>query len=166
MDEVSTPAYTIVDYQYPKRGKLPGVHLTWDDSGKRPEILKTLKDKDGNVLDWGAGQLFIGSKGMILSNYGSHLLLPEEKFIDFKRPEQSIPKSIGHHAEWLKAIRDGGTTTCNFDYSGALTESVLLGTVAYRAGEAIEWDSKRLRVKNSEKAQNLIHKEYRKGWDL
>jgi hypothetical protein len=66
----------------------------------------------------------------------------------------------------LKAIRDGGTTTCNFDYSGALTESVLLGTVAYRAGEAIEWDSKRLQVKNSEKAQNLIHKEYRKGWDL
>tara|TARA_B100000530_G_scaffold3552_1_gene2947 strand:- start:314 stop:1621 length:1308 start_codon:yes stop_codon:yes gene_type:complete len=166
VDEVSTPAHTIVDYQYPKRGKLPGVHLTWYDSGKRPEILKTLKDKDGNVLDWGAGQLFIGSKGMILSNYGSHLLLPEEKFTDFKRPEQSIPKSIGHHAEWLKAIRDGGTTTCNFDYSGALTESVLLGTVAYRAGEAIEWDSKRLQVKNSEKAQNLIHKEYRKGWDL
>lgn len=165
-EPVSTPAWNIVEYQYPARGDLPAVKLTWYDSGKRPPLLATLKNKSGQPFDWGSGQLFVGEKGMILSDYGRHFLLPEEKFVDFKRPEPYIPKSIGHHEEWLNAIKTGGTTTCNFDYSGSLTESVLLGTVAYRAGEKIEWDSENLRVKNSDKAQQLIHKEYRKGWTL
>lgn len=166
LDPVSTPAWLIAEYDYPARGKMPPVKLTWYDSGRRPKILQTLKDKEGKPRDWGSGQLFIGSEGMILSNYSSHLLLPEDKFADYQRPEQSIPQSIGHHAEWLQAIKEGGTTTCNFDYSGALTESVLLGTVAYRAGVPIEWNSKKLQVTNSEAAQQLIHKEYRKGWEL
>jgi hypothetical protein len=102
---------------------------------------------------------------MILSNYSKHVLLPEEKFVDFKRPEKTIPSSIGHHREWIHAIKNSGTTTCNFDYSGALTESVLLGTVAYRSGEKIEWDSKELKV-NVPAAQQFVHKEYRKGWTL
>ncbi len=166
-EPVSTPAWTIVEYEYPARGDLPPVKLTWYDSGKRPPLLDSLNDKRVNVKDeWKAGQLFVGERGMILSDYGQNLLLPEDKFVDFKRPEPYIPKSIGHHEEWLSAIKTGGNTTCNFDYSGALSETVLLGTVAYRAGEKIEWDSANLKVKNSEKAQQLIHKEYRKGWTL
>lgn len=165
-DPVSTPAWLIVKYDYPARGTMPPLTLTWYDSGKKPEILSSLRDKQGNAINWNSGQLFIGSEGMILSDYSKHMLLPEDKFTDYSRPEKSIPTSIGHHAEWLQAIKQGGTTTCNFDYSGALTESVLLGTVAYRAGETIEWNSKKLRVTNSEKAQQLIHKEYRKGWIL
>ena len=94
------------------------------------------------------------------------LLLPEEKFEDFERPEPTIPKSIGHHTEWIQAIKNGGTTTCNFDYSGALTEAVLLGTVSYRSGKTIEWDAETLKVTNAPEAQSLIHKEYRKGWTL
>lgn len=166
-DPVSTPAWTIVEYEYPARDKLPPVKLTWYDSGKRPPLLEKLDDSRINVNEkWKSGQLFVGERGMILSDYGQHFLLPADKFMDFKRPEPYIPKSIGHHEEWLNAIKTGGTTTCNFDYSGALTESVLLGTVAYRSGEKIEWDSENLKVKNSEKAQQLIHKEYRKGWTL
>ena len=110
--------------------------------------------------------MFVGEDGMLLSDYGRHILLPEEKFADYRRPEPSIPKSIGHHAEWLQAIKEGGSTTCNFDYSGALTEAVLLGTVAYRSGKALEWDAEKLKVTNSPEAQTLIHKEYRKGWEL
>lgn len=166
VEAVSTPAWNIVHYEYPARGDLPPVKLTWYDSGRRPPLLATLKDAAGKPLDWGGGQLFVGEKGMIVSDYGRNLLLPADKFTDYKRPEAYIPDSIGHHEEWINAIKTGGTTTCNFDYSGALTESVLLGTVAYRSGEAIEWDSENLKVKNSEKAQQLIHKEYRKGWTL
>ena len=166
-DEVSCPAYTIVNYEFPARGELPAVKVTWYDSGKQPELLKTLKTKSGQPLNWGGGgQLFVGSQGMLISDYGRHLVLPEEKFADYKRPEPTIPNSIGHHREWLEAIRNGGETTCNFDYAGALTEAVLLGTVAYRAGKKIEWDAANLKVTNSPEAQQFVHKEYRKGWTL
>ena len=113
-----------------------------------------------------SGQLFVGEYGTIISNYGDHRLLPGNNGDELKRPDPYIPSSIGHHNEWIEAIKTGGSTTCNFDYSGALTEAVLLGVVSYRSGEALEWDAQNLRVTNSAKAQDMIHKEYRKGWTL
>ncbi|MDG2391304.1 MAG: Gfo/Idh/MocA family oxidoreductase [Planctomycetaceae bacterium] len=166
VDPISCPDYVVADYHYPARGKKPPVHLTWYDGGKKPEMLKTLKDKNGKPINPSSGQLFIGDKGMILSNYSNYTLFPADKFVDFTPPEESIPNSIGHHQEWINAIKTDGTTTCNFDYSGALTEAVLLGTVAYRSGETLDWDAAHLKVKNSPAAQSLIHKEYRKGWTL
>lgn len=166
-DAVSCPVGITVDYDYPARGDLPPVHLTWyDGPNPRPEIASNLKDKSGQPIQWASGQLFVGDKGMLISDYGRHLLLPEDKFVDYKRPEQSIPKSIGHHKEWLNAIRTNGPTTCNFGYGGALTEAALLGVVAYRSGQRLEWDAANLKVTNSPAAQQLIHKEYRKGWTL
>ena len=84
--------------------------------------------------------LFVGEKGMLLADYGKHKLLPEDQFAGFKPPEPTIPDSIGHHAEWIQACKTGEPTTCNFDYSGTLTEAVLLGNVAYRVGKKLEWD--------------------------
>ena len=162
----STSSGLVVTYEYPARDSGPPVTLTWYDGGKQPEILGELKDHNGQPLDWGSGQLFVGSKGMVISDYSRHQLLPVERYADFQRPETYIPKSIGHHQEWIQAIKTGEPTTCNFQYSGALTEAVLLGVAAYRSGETIEWDPEYLRVTNSAKAQQLIHKEYRKGWTL
>ena len=166
VDPVACASWVIADYDYPARGDMPPVHLTWYDGGKRPEIAAQLKDKDGKPLDWQSAQLFIGEKGMILSNYGDHRVLLNDPKAEFQRPEPYIPNSIGHHKEWCQAIRSGGPTTCNFDYSGALTEAALLGAVAYRSGERVEWDAAHLKVTNSEKAQAFVHKEYRKGWTL
>lgn len=166
LDPVTPPEWCIVEYEYPARESMPALNLTWYDGGKRPDVLSTLKDKNGKPLDWGSGQLFIGDKGMILSDYGRHILLPEGKFVDAKRPEQSIANSIGHHNEWVDAIKNDKTTTCNFEYSGALSEAVMLGVVSFKSQQAIEWDAANLQVKNDEGAQQLIHKEYRKGWTL
>ncbi|TWT33393.1 Gfo/Idh/MocA family protein [Blastopirellula retiformator] len=167
VDPVGCPMWCIADYQYPARGEKPPVHLTWYDGVKRPDELSKLKDKSGNPFNWGGGQLFVGDKGMVLSNYGQHFVFKDGELVDFEAPEQTIPGSIGHHNEWLQAIRTGGPTTCNFDYSGALSEAVLLGTVAYRSGDVVEWDAKNLKVTNNNSlAQDLIHKEYRKGWTL
>ena len=162
----ATTAGLVVEYKYPARGKLPPVKMTWYDGGKKPALLSKLKDSNGKPLNWGSAQLFVGSQGMILSNYSKHLLLPADKFADFQRPEPTIPSSIGHHAEWLNAIKTAGPTTCNFDYSGALTETVLLGIVSYRSGQKLAWDAKNLKVTNSPAAQQYVHKEYRKGWTL
>ncbi|HEV7280435.1 MAG TPA: Gfo/Idh/MocA family oxidoreductase [Pirellulaceae bacterium] len=166
VDPVSCPSWAIVDYDYPARGDQPPVHLTWYDGGRKPELLKTLKDEKGQPIDWRSGQLFVGEKGMLLSDYGRHVLLPVEKFVDFERPEPTIPESIGHHQEWLKAIRDGGETTCNFGYAGPLTEAVMLGVAAYKSGETIEWNGDEFEITNKPELASLLHKEYRKGWTL
>ncbi len=165
-----TTSGLVVSYEYPARDKLPPVKMTWYDGGKKPKLLDTLKgapkDQNGRPMGLGSGHLFVGEQGWIISNYGQHSLLPEDKFADFKRPDPFIPKSIGHHNEWINAVKTGDPTTCNFEYSGALTESVLLGVASYRSGETIEWNTEKLKVSNSEKAQQFIHKEYRKGWTL
>ncbi len=149
-----------VKYAYPKTDKHEALTLTWYDHKKRPPQLK-----EHALPEWGAGVLFIGSEGMLLSNYGEYHLYPQEKFADFKRPEVSIPPSPGHHAEWIAAIKNGGTTSCNFDYSGTLTEAVLLGAVAYRTGTKLTWDAASLKTDN-EAANALIRPTRRKGWEL
>ena len=103
---------------------------------------------------------------MLLSDYGKHKLLPEDKFKDFQRPTPTIPKSIGHHAEWIRACKTGEPTTCNFEYAGWLTEANHLGNVAYRTGKKLQWDAKNLRATNAPEAEPFIRRQPRKGWSI
>ncbi|MCP4640945.1 MAG: Gfo/Idh/MocA family oxidoreductase [bacterium] len=155
------PASMQVTYEYGARGDMPPVKVSWYQGTNKPQILK-----DGGIPNWDSGHLFIGDKGMILSNYGKHMLLPEDKFADFERPEPYIPKSLGHHAEWIHACKTGDPTTCNFEYAGKLTEANHLGNVAYRAGKKLEWDPVALKATNAPEADQFIKREYRKGWEL
>lgn len=150
-----------VAYDFPARDKMPPVKLTWYDGGRRPALFK-----EGKLPKWGDGVLFVGSKGMLIADYGSHKLLPESEFKGFTPPKPTIPDSIGHHKEWVEACKGSGATTCNFDYSGALAEAVLLGNVSYRVGQPLEWDAKALKATNCPEADAFIHREYRKGWSL
>lgn len=161
VDEEHPPRWLIVRYQYPARDEKPPVKLTWYHGGKQPALLSPEQ-----AAKWKSGVLFIGKKGMIMSDYNKHVLLPEKDFEGFTRPEPFIKDSIGHHLEWIEACKTGGPTTCNFDYSGALTETVLLGNVTYRVGKKLEWDPKKLRAANCPEADRFIQHEYRKGWKL
>jgi hypothetical protein len=140
---------------------MPPVKLIWYQGEIKPRLYT-----DGRIPRWGDGVLFLGAKGMLLADYGKHVLLPEAAFRDFKRPEPFIQKSLGHHAEWIAACKTGSPTTCNFDYSGALTEANHLGNVAYRVGKRLEWDPVRLEATNCPEASRYIRKEYRQGWSL
>jgi predicted dehydrogenase len=157
----SAARWTIARQEYPARGDLPPVTLTWYHGGGYPAFVK-----EGKVPQWANAVLFIGSEGMLIADYGQHKLLPEEKFADFKRPEPFIPDSIGHHREWVEACKTGGQTTCNFDYSGALTEAALLCNVALRAGKKLTWDAKNLKAIGCPEADAFLRREYRKGWTL
>jgi len=157
----SAARWTIARQEYPARGELPPVTLTWYSGGGYPAFVQ-----EGKVPQWGNAVLFIGSNGMLIADYGRHQLLPEDKFADFERPKPFIPDSIGHHREWVQACKTGGPTTCNFDYSGALTEAALLCNVALRTGKKIVWDAKNLKAIGCPEADVLIRREYRKGWTL
>jgi predicted dehydrogenase len=159
VDAEGCPAGLVVRYEFPARGEQPAVKLTWYDGDKIPPAI--LGQATG-----GGGNLFVGDKGMLWADYGVCRLLPESDFAGYKPPEPTIPRSIGHHAEWFKACKTGSPTTCNFDYSGALTEAVLLGGVAYRSGQKIEWDPVALKAKNTAEADRFIRKPYRTGWEL
>ena len=135
----SAARWTIARQEYPARGDLPPVTLHWYNGGAYPELVK-----ERQIPQWGSAVLFIGSQGMLIADYGNHQLLPEAQFADFKRPEPFIPDSIGHHREWTEACKTGGPTTCNFDYSGALTEAALLCNVALRTGKKLTWDAAKL----------------------
>ena len=162
----STPPWLIVRYEFPERvhlgAKWPGLKLTWYHGGKYPEHLIT----PDQHKKWTAGVLFVGRKGSLLADYGRHALLPEKDFENFVKPNPFITDSIGHHKEWVEAIRLGGSTTCRFDYSGPLTETALLGNVAFRAGRKLEWDFERLRATNCPEADQFIQHRYRKGWKI
>ena len=153
------PTGLIVHYDFPSRGNMPPVHLTWYDGSMTPEEISGQKVPKSGVM-------FVGTEGMMFASYSSYRLYPENKFAGFEPPPESIPNSIGHYNEWLKACRDGSTTTCNFNYSGPLSETVLLGMAAYRTGKQLEWDTKNLVATNAPEASQFISKQYRAGWGI
>ncbi|MCA9129887.1 MAG: gfo/Idh/MocA family oxidoreductase, partial [Planctomycetales bacterium] len=154
----TAPLGLIVRYRFPKTEVAPAINLTWYDGDKTPR--EVMGQRVPN-----AGVMFVGSGGMMFASYTNYKLFPSDKFAGFKPPAPSIPDSIGHHREWLKACRDGSPTTCNFDYSGALTETVLLGNVAYRSGGPIQWDAKSMTADRAD-AQRYVSKSYRSGWEV
>jgi predicted dehydrogenase len=155
------PASMQATYRFPARGERPAVTMTWYQGANKPPQWER-----NDIPRWPSGVLFVGDRGMLLSDYGRHLLLPEDRFTGFARPPQSIPKSPGHYAEWIHACKTGDPTTCNFEYAGWLTESNHLGNVAYRVGKKLEWDAAALKATNAPEADQYLRREYRRGWEL
>ncbi|MEO2033438.1 MAG: Gfo/Idh/MocA family oxidoreductase [Planctomycetaceae bacterium] len=153
------PLGLTVYYKFPANGDRPALDLTWYDGNMIPREIHGQRVK-------GNGVMFVGTNGMMFADYGSYKLFPQEEFADFDPPEKTIPDSIGHHSEWIRACMEGTPTTCNFTYSGALTETVQLGSVAFRTGEALEWDATNLRATNTDAAAKFVSKEYRAGWEV
>ncbi len=155
------PASMSATYEYGPRGDLPACTLQWHQGEHKPEIWK-----EGGIPQWPSGVLFIGERGMLLSDYGKHVLLPEKQFADFQRPAPFIPDSPGHHQQWLDACKNGTPTDSPFSYAGPLTEANHLGNVAFRAGGKLEWDAKNMRIKNDPSAERFLRREPRSGWTL
>jgi predicted dehydrogenase len=156
------PASMIAHYSYAARGSRPACRVSWYQGIHKPQVWTV-----GDIPNWDSGVLFVGSEGNLLADYGRHLLLPEEKFVDFKRPEPFIADSPGHHQEWLRAIRTGSETGSPFSYAGPLTEANHLGNVAFRAGGKIQWDAANMRIANDESANRFLSRaNVTPGWSL
>ena len=160
------PASMTAVYEYDARdipdvGRRPPVTMTWHQGTHKPEIWK-----QGGIPKWGSGVLFVGSKGMLLSDYRKHLLLPENEFKDFTPPEPFLPAPASHHQQWLDACRGNAVTDSPFSYAGPLTEANHLGNVAYRLGKKVIWDKDAMECIGCPEAQPLLKREPRSGWSL
>jgi predicted dehydrogenase len=162
VDRKRTPQQISTHFDFPAADGRGPVTLHWSQDKGGPAILKQkgLDPKGNNTL-------FIGEKGMLLCGFGQRKLLPEADFAKMAELEPTIEKSPGFYLEWINAMKGGPAATCNFDYSGPMTETVLLGNVAYRAGgEAFDWDAENLQVSDNERAQMMIKDRYRSGWRI
>jgi len=156
----TTPTAMETHFDFPARGDRGAVKLHWYQAPKGPDILREL-----GLPAKGNNTLFIGTQGVLLCGFGQRKLYPEDKFADFEPPEETIPGSPGFYREWLVACKGGEPATCNFDYSGPMAETALLGNAAYRISGKFEWDAENLTAVGSPAAQALVRTPFRKGWD-
>ena len=172
------PIASLLHFEFPARDKMPPVTVHWYDGGLLPERPKEL-DKDAvngvyskDVPDWDTvnGAIFVGDKGKLLSlgeGTRSIRFLPQSSIKDYKLPTPYLPRSIGHHKEWIEACKGNGTTQSNFGFAGPLTEACQLGNICLRmGGKEIKWDSENFKITNNEEANKLLQLEYRDGWIL
>jgi predicted dehydrogenase len=158
------PQKTIVKWKFPARGNLPPVTVTWYDGANKPPRPKEL-EKQRKLP--GQGGLYYGDKGTLLAPHGGNpRLIPESKMKDFDMPEPFLGRGTNHYQEWIKACKGGPKPLSNFDYAGPLTETILLGNIAARAGEKLQWDGPNLKVTNMPEANRFLRREYRQGWTL
>lgn len=155
------PASMTAVYQYGPRGDMPACSLTWYQGTHKP---KAWLDKQ--IPQWNSGVLFVGTKGMLISDYGKNILLPEDRFKDFKPPTPFIADSPGQHQDWLNACRTGAPTASPFSYAGPLTEANHLGNVAFRSGGKILWDATAMRITNNDAANRFLGRTPRAPWKL
>jgi predicted dehydrogenase len=173
----SAPTWQIIHYNFPEREaapnsrwklprKLPAVTLTWYDSGKQPPQ----ELGDGKKLS-DSGAIFVGDKGRLYSpsEYGMrHILLPQEKFFDYRGPDPYLPRNPraqnAPYIEWIAGCKGGPMSLSNFDYASRLTEAMLVGVLAVRLGKKIEWNSDKMQATNAPEAAPIIKREYRRGW--
>jgi len=157
----TAPKWSIVTYEFPERDGRPPVKVVWYDGGKLPPRPKEL-EADRELKYDVAYQVVYGDDATILSDHicESPRVIPESKMRDLirnkKLPEKTLPRSPGSYQEFIQACKGGPAPGATFDYSGPLTEMVLLGNLALRTGQEIEWDAARMKVTNVREANEYI----------
>jgi predicted dehydrogenase len=161
------PRGEVITFEFPAKGKRGPVTMHWYSGMERIPRAADLEAND-KAVDTGA---FVhGDKGTIM--YGSHgaggvRIIPDAKINAYKRPEKTIPRTRGHQADWLEAIRSGGKAGSDFSYGGPLTEIALLGVIAIKfPGAKLEWDSANMKFTNLPEANQHLNPPYRTGWTL
>ncbi|HZV07324.1 MAG TPA: Gfo/Idh/MocA family oxidoreductase [Gemmataceae bacterium] len=169
------PGWATITFQFPARGDMPPVKFVWYEGhrdGKKNLPPKELLHGENPP---GSGSLLVGAKGILYSpnDYGAeYVLLPKKDFAGFKPPQPTLPRNgrgdLGMKEEWARAIMENKPEIAysNFDFAGLLTETILLGNVAMRAGKKLEWDGENMKFTNAPECEKLLHFEYRKGWTL
>lgn len=158
--EETAPLASIVTYDFPARHDMPPVQVVWYDGGLQPPCPRELESEGRHFGEEGA--LFIGDEGKMLG----HRILSASRARKFENVPKTLQRRGGTWIEWLEACRGGEPASCNFTWARLLTNAVLLGNIAIRTGERLEWDPGQLRISNSPAANRFISEPYHNGWSL
>ena len=167
------PKSSHITWEFAAREDLPPCKLTWYDGGRKPNLeLESLKGFGLKQLPH-SGSILVGDKGVMYvpAEYCEKtILLPKDKYADYKAPERMLPtggRGESHHRkEFIDACKGKGETLSNFAYAGPVTETALVGVAALRSGKKVEWDAKNMKVTNHTEVNEIVDPEYRKGWSL
>ncbi len=161
----SYPTATMTFFEFPARGSMPPVKLTWYDGGLLPRKPEEMGEEE---LKKEGGSLLIGSKGKLLHDtYGAHpRLLPKSLHDSVGTPAAKLPRVENEHHElnWVDAAKGKTKASSPFEYAAVLTEVMLLGVVALRTGKKILYDGANMRVTNVPEANQFFSRQYRTGW--
>jgi predicted dehydrogenase len=156
---------SVIHYLFPGTPLTDGktLNLTWYDGDERPP--SDIQALLGSKRLPAQGSIFVGTKGvMLLPHTAMPALLPDDQFQDFKMP---AIEPVNHYFQFVDAVLGKAKTTTPFDYSGPLTEAILLGPVATRFPKTtLEWDARKIAFRNSAEANRYIRRRYRRGWSV
>jgi len=163
----SYPLAMTTRYEFAARGSRPPVTLTWYDGGLAPFVAPEVPRPQGD----GGGGIFVGEKGYLTyETYGDHPMVhPESLRAAAAAVPATLPRvEVPHEIDWARACKGVGKASAPFDYSARLTETMLLGVVALRAGQGrrLLYDGAAMRITNFPDANALLTREYRAGWEL
>jgi predicted dehydrogenase len=162
-----TPVELEMHFEHPANTWRPAIRVSWYQGGAMPKSPRG----EVNLNKIGHGVMFEGTKGILIADFNSRILLPSGDDADMtyyqpRAKEKLIPAMGDFLKEWSRACKGDLKTSCDMDYSGTLIEQMLLGLVAYRVGKKIEYDGAKGQVTNSPEGNDLLKRQYRDGWPL
>jgi predicted dehydrogenase len=172
VNEETYPVGSMITFRFPARGDMAPVKLVWYDGGLRPPRPAAIKE--GDVMGTNGLMLVGDDDAILMSNWDSGWrLYPEKRGQEYGTPPKQLPRSDGHHLEWIAACKGGPAAGSNFDWAGPMTETVLLGNVALRSQlredlteKRLQWDAQKMAFSNHENANQFLQREYRSGWTI
>ena len=165
-------------WEFPARESMPALTVHWYDGNTRPEKYRYIQEELNQVDEdgWARSSMFIGTEGILVAQFypTRWKLFPlkrgSNKYDNFnyKKRLSVYSNSIGHYREFVEGIKanDPSLTECGFDYSGPLSETVLLAIAAYRTGKKLQCDAQNLKAIGTPEADRFLKGEYRAGWEL
>lgn len=160
------PLAEMITYEFPARGYMPPVKITWVDGGLRAP--RPFNMDPGTRVN---SALYYGDKGVLMhGDYGGNpQLLPKKAMDEFVPPEPWLPRSPGIYAEWIDAIRNNTKSSTDFSYASKLVETMMLGNIAVLTANrnvTLEYDPDKMEFTNLPEANEFLHYKYREGWTL
>jgi len=164
-NDVAFPLSCIIRFKFPAQAEMAPFDLFWYDGGMKPVTPDELINQGKSLT--AEGMMFVGDKGKILAGFRGEdpVLIPENKMA---LPGETTPEPTGQSGNdvWINSFKNNTQSPGSFIYAGPVTETILLGAVALRAGKKVEYDDANMKITNIPEANKYLVREYRKGWEL